>query len=75
VKECLLKLVLASWLRGLINVVPNAGAGDKSGRYCIGNLAMDMFAELLHRRQHTYPKLCWMSIFLKHHTNVGFTTS
>jgi len=75
VKECLSKLVPASWLWGLINVVLNAGAGEKSGRYCIGNPAMDMFTELLHRRQHTYPKLCWMSIFLKHHTNVCFTTS
>ncbi|KAJ8441664.1 hypothetical protein Cgig2_019051 [Carnegiea gigantea] len=69
-KECLPKLVPASWLRGLINVVPNPGAGDKFGRYCIGNLAIDMFTELLHRWQHTYLKLCWMSIFLKHHMNV-----
>ncbi|KAJ8432091.1 hypothetical protein Cgig2_001172 [Carnegiea gigantea] len=63
-------LVPASWLRGLINLVPIVGVGDKSRRYCIGNLAMDMFTELLHKRQHTYSKLCWMSIFLKHHTNV-----
>ncbi|KAJ8440451.1 LOW QUALITY PROTEIN: hypothetical protein Cgig2_013610 [Carnegiea gigantea] len=69
-KECMPKLVPGSWLRGLINVVPKAGAGDRSGKYCIDNLTMDMFNELLHMRQHTYPKLCWMSVFLKHHTRV-----
>ena len=46
-KEYMLKPVLASWLQDLINVVPKAGAGDKFGRYCIGNLAMDIFTELL----------------------------
>ncbi|KAJ8435705.1 LOW QUALITY PROTEIN: hypothetical protein Cgig2_002662 [Carnegiea gigantea] len=45
-------------------------AGDKSGKYCIGNLAMDLFTELLHRRQQNYPNICWMSVLLKHHTSV-----
>ena len=49
-KECMPKLVPASWLRGLVNVVPKAGAGDRFGRYCIGNLAMNMFTEFFHRR-------------------------
>ncbi|KAJ8449478.1 LOW QUALITY PROTEIN: hypothetical protein Cgig2_002275 [Carnegiea gigantea] len=49
-KECTPKLVPANWLRGLINVVPKARVGDRSGRYCIGNLATNMFAEFLHRR-------------------------
>jgi len=48
--ECLLKLVPASWLQGLIHVVSNGGAGDRSGKYCIGNLAMDFFTEILNRR-------------------------
>ncbi|KAJ8422349.1 hypothetical protein Cgig2_015344 [Carnegiea gigantea] len=68
--ECLLKLVLVSWLRGLIHVFPKGGAGDRSGKYCIGSLAMDLFTEPLHRRQRTYPNLFWMSVFLKHHTRV-----
>ncbi|KAJ8446520.1 hypothetical protein Cgig2_027482 [Carnegiea gigantea] len=63
-QECLPKLMPASWLRGLIHVVPKAGAGDRSGKYCIGNLTMDMFTELLHKRQGTYPNLCWMSVTL-----------
>ncbi|KAJ8439203.1 LOW QUALITY PROTEIN: hypothetical protein Cgig2_003416 [Carnegiea gigantea] len=71
-KECIPKLVSASWLRGLINVVLKARAGDRYRRFCIGNLAMDMFTELLHRRQHTYPKLCYMSVFLKHLTSDSF---
>ncbi|KAJ8429743.1 hypothetical protein Cgig2_023132 [Carnegiea gigantea] len=65
-KECLPKLVPNS----LINVIPKAESRDNSGKYSIGNLVMDMFMELLQRRQHTYPKLCWMSDFLKHHTSV-----
>ncbi|KAJ8435883.1 hypothetical protein Cgig2_010916 [Carnegiea gigantea] len=69
-QEFLQKLVPASWLWGLINVVPKAGAMDISRKYCIGNLTMDMFTELLQRRQWTYPNLCWMSVFLKHHTSV-----
>ncbi|KAJ8421197.1 hypothetical protein Cgig2_011716 [Carnegiea gigantea] len=69
-QECLPKLVPASWLWGLINVVPKAGAEDRSRKYCIGNLAMDMFTELLHRRQRIYPNLFGMSVFLKHHTSV-----
>ncbi|KAJ8422589.1 LOW QUALITY PROTEIN: hypothetical protein Cgig2_025059 [Carnegiea gigantea] len=56
-KECLSKL-----LRGLINVVPKGGVGDTSGKYCIYNLAMDMFSDLLQTRQHTYPKFCWITI-------------
>ncbi|KAJ8427793.1 hypothetical protein Cgig2_032852 [Carnegiea gigantea] len=67
--ECLLKFVPASWLRGLIHVVLKARTGDRFWKYCIGNLATDMFIELLHRRQRSYPKLCWMSVFLKHHTS------
>ncbi|KAJ8435238.1 hypothetical protein Cgig2_015641 [Carnegiea gigantea] len=34
-QECLPKLVPASWLRGLIHVVPKAGAKDRSRKYCI----------------------------------------
>ncbi|KAJ8424003.1 hypothetical protein Cgig2_032387 [Carnegiea gigantea] len=53
--KCLPKLVPVSWLRGLIHVVPKGGAGDRSGKYCVRNLVMDLFTELLHRRQRTYP--------------------
>jgi len=45
------KASACEWLRGLINVALKARAGDKSGRYCIGNLAMDMFTELFQRWQ------------------------
>ena len=68
--ECPPKLVPASWLRGLIHVVPKGGDGDRSDKYCIGNLAMDLFTKLLHRLQRTYPNLSWMSVFLKHHKSV-----
>jgi len=47
--ECLPKLVLVNWLWGLIHVVPKGGAGDRSGKYYIGNLAMDLFTKLLNR--------------------------
>ncbi|KAJ8424517.1 LOW QUALITY PROTEIN: hypothetical protein Cgig2_025779 [Carnegiea gigantea] len=69
-KECMPKLVHAIWLRGLINVVSKAVVRGKFEKYCIGNFAMDMFIGLLQRRQQTYPKLCWLSVFLKHHTSV-----
>ncbi|KAJ8429583.1 hypothetical protein Cgig2_023789 [Carnegiea gigantea] len=69
-QECLSKLVPTSWLWGLIHVVPKMGVGDRFGKYCNGNLAMDLFTELLHRQQQTYPNLYWMSVFLKHHTSV-----
>ncbi|KAJ8430634.1 hypothetical protein Cgig2_026379 [Carnegiea gigantea] len=70
-KECMIKLVPANWLRGLINVVPKAGAGDKSGRYCIDNLTMDMFTELLQRWQQTYSKLCWMPVILHNKAHIS----
>ncbi|KAJ8453381.1 hypothetical protein Cgig2_008265 [Carnegiea gigantea] len=73
-KECMPKLVPASWLQGLINLVPNARAGDKSERYCIGNLVMDMFTELLYRWQHTYPKLCWMLVILHNEVHISGIT-
>ncbi|KAJ8427979.1 hypothetical protein Cgig2_017466 [Carnegiea gigantea] len=62
-QECLPKLIPASWLRGLIHE-PGKGLGST------GNLAMDLFTELLHRRQRTYPNLCWMLVFLKRHMSV-----
>ncbi|KAJ8426951.1 LOW QUALITY PROTEIN: hypothetical protein Cgig2_022633 [Carnegiea gigantea] len=61
-KECMLKLVPASWLQDLINVVPKVRAVDNFRTYCIGNLKMDKFVELLQRRQNSYPKLCWIKI-------------
>jgi len=70
VVECLLRIVDAAWLRGLICVVPKHGGGDRAGRYCVGNLAMDMYSSLLHSRQALYGKSCWISVFLKHHTYV-----
>ncbi|KAJ8430891.1 hypothetical protein Cgig2_003884 [Carnegiea gigantea] len=70
IPECLPKLVPASWLWGLIHLVPNGGARDRSGKYCIGNLAMGLFTELLNRSQRTYPTLCCVSMFLKHNTTV-----
>ncbi|KAJ8424520.1 hypothetical protein Cgig2_025782 [Carnegiea gigantea] len=72
-KECMPKLVHVSWLRALMNVVSKDRARGKLRKYCIGNFTMDMFIGLLQRRQQTYPKLCWMSIFLKDHTSVSLT--
>ncbi|KAJ8422167.1 LOW QUALITY PROTEIN: hypothetical protein Cgig2_019853 [Carnegiea gigantea] len=57
-QECLPKLVP---LWGLINIAPKAGARGRSGKYCIGNLTMEMFTELLRRWQRTYPNLCWIT--------------
>ena len=37
----------AEYLRGLINVVPLRGAGDRAGSYCIGRFAIDMHCKLL----------------------------
>lgn len=71
-KECLIKLAPASWLRGLINAVPKVGVSNNSISYYIGNFVMAMFIDLLQRRQETYPTLCLMLVFLKHHTSVGF---
>ena len=55
--------VNAEYLKGLINVVPMRGAGDKPGWFCIGRFAIEMYCNLLEERQLLYPPLCWMSLF------------
>jgi len=70
VEDCLPRTVAGIWLRGLICVVPKNGGGDRSGRYCVGNFAIDMYSTLLQRRQARFGKICWTSMFLKHHTIV-----
>ena len=56
--------VNAEYLRGLINVVPVRGAGDRAGRYCIGRFAIDMYMKLLHKRQQLHPRYCHVCVFL-----------
>ena len=58
------KHVNAEYLRGLINVVPLRGAGDRAGRYCIGRFAIDMYGKLLNQRQQMHPTYCHPSVFL-----------
>ena len=73
--ECLSRTVAAMWLRGLICVVPKYGGGrDRRGRYCVQNLAMDMYCTLLQSWQDLFRKLCWSFVFLKHHTFVRSRT-
>ena len=57
--------VNTEYLKGLINVVPHKGAGDKAGRYCVGRFAIQMYCNLLEERQKLYPTLCRTSIFLE----------
>ena len=73
--QCLSRTVVAEWLRALIYVVPRSGAGDKSGRHCIGNFTIDMYCALLHKRQDKFPKLCWRFVFLNYHNNVSDTNA
>jgi len=58
------KHVIVEYLRGLINVVPLRGAGDRAGRYCIGRFAIDMYDKLLKQRQQMHPTYCQLSVFL-----------
>jgi len=69
--ECVLRTMAVVWLRGLICVVPKHGVGERPGRYCVSNLAIDQYTTLLHSRQSRYGKLCWMSVFLRHRTYVS----
>ncbi|KAJ8425821.1 hypothetical protein Cgig2_028182 [Carnegiea gigantea] len=70
-KECLPKLVPTSRLRGLINVILKVRAGNRPRRYFINYFVINMFTELFHTWQQTFPKP-WMSIFFKSHTNVRY---
>jgi len=67
ITQCLPWTMSVEWLRALIHVVPKGGTGNKLGRYCIGNFAIDMYCALLRKRQDKFAKLCWQSIFLDYH--------
>ena len=45
--------------------------GAHLGRYCVGNFALDLYNTLLQRRQDVFRKICWISVFLQHHTTVS----
>jgi len=62
--------VNAEYLRGLINVVPVRGAGDRAGRNCIGRFTIDMYCKLLHQRQQLDPRYCHLCVFLTSHDQV-----
>ena len=64
------KHVNAEYLKGLINVVPARGAGDRAGRFCVGRFAIQMYCELLHERQQLYPTYCRKSVFIPPHDKV-----
>ena len=50
--------VNAEFLKGLINVVPTRGAGDRPNRYYVGAFAVNMYCKLLRQlqrqREHTH---------------------
>ena len=60
----------AEYLKGLINVVPLRGAGDKAGRFCVGRCAIHMYCKLLEQRQELYSTYCRKSVFLQPHDQV-----
>ena len=45
--------------------------GGRPGQYCVGNFTLDMYNTLLQRRQDVFRKICWISVFLQHHTTVS----
>ncbi|KAJ8427741.1 LOW QUALITY PROTEIN: hypothetical protein Cgig2_021068 [Carnegiea gigantea] len=56
--------VNVEYLKGLINVVPHRGVGDRAERYCVGRFAIWMYCNLLEERQKVYPRLFCTSVFL-----------
>ena len=58
-------------MRGLLKVVPERGAGDKGGKYCIYGFAIDRYGELLIEHQQIYPDICTHTIFVKTHQLVS----
>lgn len=61
------KNVKAKFLKGLINVVPTRGAGDRPSRYCIGAFAVHMYSKLLDQRRQQYKRYYRNFIFLDQH--------
>jgi len=58
-------------LRGLIKVVPEHGARDKSFDYCINGFAIDHYSNLLMEHQNQHPDLCSTLIFVRTHQLVS----
>ena len=42
--------ICADYLKSLIHVVPQFGARDDAGKYCIGGFAIDLYSGLLQDR-------------------------
>ncbi|KAJ8420052.1 hypothetical protein Cgig2_015671 [Carnegiea gigantea] len=57
--------IVAIDVKGLVNVVPRNGPGDKAKDYCINEFAIDYYSSLLVARQRLYPKWCRQLIFAK----------
>ncbi|KAJ8419628.1 hypothetical protein Cgig2_032979 [Carnegiea gigantea] len=47
----------AEYLKGLINVVPARGTGDRTGRFCVSRFTIEMYCKLLEGRQITVPSI------------------
>ena len=52
-------------IKGLLKVVPEHSAGDKSSEYCINGFAIDRYGELPIDRQQMYPDLCTPTIIVR----------
>ncbi|KAJ8428046.1 hypothetical protein Cgig2_007623 [Carnegiea gigantea] len=66
--------IVAIDVKGLVNVVPRNGPGDKGKDYCINGFAIDYYSSLLMARQQLYPKWCRQSIFAKATTGAKLAT-
>ena len=63
--------ICADYLEGLIRIVPQHRGGNSAGRFCIGGIAIDLYASLLQVRDQKFPRWCWGSIFLPRHDKVS----
>ncbi|KAJ8429905.1 hypothetical protein Cgig2_025335 [Carnegiea gigantea] len=57
--------IVAIDVKGLVNVVPHNGPGDKAKEYCINGFAIGNYSALLVEQQRLFPKWCRHSLFAK----------
>ncbi|KAJ8422968.1 hypothetical protein Cgig2_002717 [Carnegiea gigantea] len=57
--------IVAIDVKGLVNVVPRNGPGDKAKDYCINGFTNDNYSALLAEQQRLFPKWCRHSLFAK----------
>jgi len=58
------------FLKGLIHVTPPTWTGKCFRQVLFGGFAIDMYEDLLHVRQQTYPELVWQYVYLRLHYRV-----